>query len=377
MIVFMYRPSPQIPNPSFHAAQQCYSAAVFNIQLQKRQVEAHLIDITWIFTQAIFMALNTVLWCLSYPGIRQQHPLEEVQLHIQDALKAIDLCADRWPGVRSAQQLYENLVLGCLKAYEADTKVSELSPASQSDHVSPSTQDISSSTSQFANSPASTTSTSIYGPQSPQSIHSIHAATGANHPFKNAAPGYIDHAQQGAYQPGTTYTRPGVVPTTTQPLSNQQYLATSLPRLDAQSLHYSLPGFDPHHANSYLPTSSASASSGPWTTAPMIPGIIPGITGSPNMNYDNLPYLASFGQEYSRYMGQTFPPTGSGQPASGPGGAGQGAGGGGPPYLMQTLSSQQQMELMAILESEQSNGQLPDVSGLVSDATTFYTAQLP
>lgn len=367
MIVFLYRPSPQIPSPSLFAAQQSYSAAIFNIQLQKRQVEAHLIDITWIFTQAIFMALNTVLWCISYPGIRQQHPLEEVQIHIQDALKAIDLCADRWPGVRSAQQLYENLVMGCLKAYEADSKES---PAS--DYLSSATQDATSSgASQFGNSPASTTNTSYYGAQSPQSIHSVHPVQNS-HNFKNAATGYIDQSSQ--QYPSQAQPQSDLLPTSTQPFSSQQqYMPTttgaSLPNLDASSLHYSLPGFDPHSF-----PSSTSATSGPqWTTAPLIPGVIPGITGSPNMNYDELPYLASFGQEYSRYMGQAFPPPGGlgAPPVPGPPTSGAGS------YAMQSLSSQQQMELMAMLQSEQSNGQLPDVSGLVSDATTFYTAHLP
>ncbi|OAL17273.1 hypothetical protein AYO22_11838 [Fonsecaea multimorphosa] len=383
MIVFMYRPSPQIPSPSLHAAQQCYSAAVFNIKLQKRQVEAHLIDITWIFTQAIFMALNTVLWCLSYPGIRQQLPLEEVQIHIRDALRAIDLCADRWPGVRSAQQLYENLVYGCLKAYEADSKES---PASQSDYVSSTaTHELNSAAaSQFANSPASTTNTSIYGAQSPQSIHSVHVPAN-NHNFKNASTGYIDHAAaQQQY-----HSQPEMLPTSTQPMANpqQQYIPAtthpSLPRIDATSMHYSLPGFDPH---SYPATTGASADpGGPWSAAPLIPGVIPGITGSPNMNYDDLPYLASFGHEYSRYMGQSFPPPGPQGPLGSTGtGAVPGShsdaaarAGGAGNYAMQSLSSQQQMELMAILESERSNGRLPDVSGLVSDATTFYTAQLP
>ncbi|EXJ71323.1 uncharacterized protein A1O5_05129 [Cladophialophora psammophila CBS 110553] len=382
MIVFMYRPSPQIPSPSLYAAQQCYSAAIFNIQLQKRQVEGHLIDITWIFTQAIFMALNTVLWCLSYPGIRQQHPLEEVQMHIRDALSAIDLCADRWPGVRSAQQLYENLVFGCLKAYEADSKES---PASQSDYVSSTaTQDLcSSAASQFANSPASTTNTSVYGAQSPQSIHSVHG-TPNNHSFKNAAAGYIDHSTQQQFLPQSE-----MLPTSTQPLANpqQQYIPVtahpSLPRIDAASMHYSLPGFDPL---SFPATTGATTDAGgPWTAAPLIPGVIPGITGSPNMNYDELPYLASFGQEYSRYMGQYFPPPGPQGPPGSTGtgavpgshrGAATGVGSAGN-YAMQSLSSQQQMELMAILESERSKGQLPDVSGMVSDATTFYTAQLP
>jgi len=340
MIVFMYRPSPQIPSPSLDAAHKCYAAAIFNIQLQKRQVEAHLIDITWIFTQAIFMALNTVLWCLSYPGIRQQHPIEEVQLHIQDALKAIELCADRWPGVRSAEQLYENLVLGCLKAYEAD-KNSE-SPAA-SDYVSTATQDVSSSTSQFANSPASTANTSLYGAQSPQSIHSVQTQAGG-HNFQKAVSGFIDHTKQAYHH------QPDIVPTTSQPQNlGPQYMPTTVPRLDIQSMHYSLPGFDPQNAANYIPTTSSGSS--PWTSGPMLPGIIPGLTGSPNMNYDDLPYLAPFGQEYSRYMQQSYPST----------------------YQMQSLSQQQQMELMASLE----RSQLPDVSNLVSDATTFYSAQLP
>ncbi|RMZ83969.1 hypothetical protein DV737_g1332, partial [Chaetothyriales sp. CBS 132003] len=99
MIVFIFRPSPQIPKPSLEAALRCYDAAVFNIHLQKKQINLKLIDITWIFTQAINMALNTVLWSISYAEVRQLHPLEEVQAHIQAAQEAIASCADRWPGV--------------------------------------------------------------------------------------------------------------------------------------------------------------------------------------------------------------------------------------------------------------------------------------
>jgi hypothetical protein len=135
-------------------------------------------------------------------------------------------------------------------------------------------------------------------------------------------------------------------------------------------MHYSLPGFDP----TSFPVTTSSVATGSWKTAPLLPGIVPGLDGSPNMNYDELPYLASFGQEYSRYMGHSFPlPNqqsyqgslhGTTQPTAGN-------------YAMQSLTSQQQMELMAMLQSEQTNGHLPDVSGLISDATTFYTAQLP
>ena len=321
------------------------------------------------------MALNTVLWCCSYPGIRQQHPLEEVQRHIQDALKAIELCADRWPGVHSAQQLYENLVMGCLKAYDVDSKDS---PASQFNYLSSSaTQDLSSAApSHHATSPAST-NTSYYGPQTPQSTQGVnHVANSRS--FNNAATGYIDHFAQQQYQP-----RPQseMLPISTHSFSPQhQYITTTkhpaLPRLDASSMHYNLPGFD----SLSFPVTTSSTANGSWTTAPLIPGVIPGITGSPNMDYDELRYLASFGQEYSRYMGHSFPPPVahgsvpvSGPPGPHPGGVAMEGG----PYAMQPLSSQQQTELMAMLQNAQHNGQLPDVSGLVSDATTFYTAQLP
>ena len=116
----MYRPSPQIPRPSPEAAQQCYDAATFNIDVMKRQLETKVVDLTWIFTQTLFMLLNTILWSLSYAEIRQQHRHHEVRLHVIDALTAIDYATDRWPGVQSARQLYDNLIWGCFKAYDND-----------------------------------------------------------------------------------------------------------------------------------------------------------------------------------------------------------------------------------------------------------------
>jgi hypothetical protein len=369
MIVFMYRPSPQIPHPSLFAAKQCYAAAAFNVKLQKRQVEAHLIDITWIFTQAIFMALNTILWSISYPAIRQQHPLEEVKTHIQDALQAIALCADRWPGVHSAIQLYENLVQGCLKAYEADSKES---PASQADFVSSSaTQNLSSSAASYAASSPASTNNSFHAAQSPQSAYSTQPAPG-NHTLRKAASGYIDHNARQPYLAQPTNGKAFQSDQSRPP--SQQYLATTisagLPSLDTAAMHYSLPGFDP----TSFPVTTASMTGGPWTTAPLLPGIIPGLDGSPNVNYDELPYLASFGQEYSRYMGQSFPHQNQQNYQRGLLDTTQHTNGN---YVMQSLTSQQQMELMAMLQSEQTNGHLPDVSGLISDSTTFYTAQLP
>ena len=118
MILFLYRPSLQIPCPSVEAARKCYKAAIFNIQMHREQIASRTVDLTWIFTQALFMALNTLLWTLSYVEIRDEHPRSEVESYIEPAQAAIYLASHHWPGVSSALGLYEDLVSACLRAYD-------------------------------------------------------------------------------------------------------------------------------------------------------------------------------------------------------------------------------------------------------------------
>ena len=334
MIVFLYRPSPQIPSPSLDAAMKSYDAAVYNIHLQKRQVEARLIDITWIFTQSINMALNTVLWSISYPAVRQVHHVEEVRSHVEAALEAISMCADRWPGVRSAVQLYENLIQSCLKAYEID-RVSE-SPFS--DAIS-SAHDISSATSQFAHSPSSVTSASIYGTQSPP-IPAVKPSLAQAFTPSDVDGSFANIGLAPATGLSTAHTQPGLQAPTFFP-------ATTSHGVPASTAHYSLPDFELY--------STALAVGGGMTQWPNtgVPNLMSaGLPQSPEYAYGSPPWLPSFGDEYSRFLHQTYVP-----------GAND----------MQSLSEQQQMELMQSLE----HSQLPDVSSLVSDATTYYTVGLP
>ena len=145
MIVFMYRPSPQIPRPSVDAARRCFDASVFNVYMQRRQIASKSIDLTWAFTQSLFMALNAILWALSYPEIRRDHPKAEVEKDINVAQEAIYLASQRWPGVESALELYDYLVMACLKvyvdngesSYTVDLASDKTSPASYSDVVTP------------------------------------------------------------------------------------------------------------------------------------------------------------------------------------------------------------------------------------------------
>jgi hypothetical protein len=71
MVVFLYRPSPQVPRPSLQAAIECFDACKFNIYMTRQQIETKSVDLTWIFTQAIFicrrrdgLALHLPLSCI-------------------------------------------------------------------------------------------------------------------------------------------------------------------------------------------------------------------------------------------------------------------------------------------------------------------------
>lgn len=348
MIVFMYRPSPQIPQPSTEAAERCYEASIFNIALQKAQVEGNLIDITWIFTQAIFMALNTVLWSLSYRAIRESHPKEEVMSHVQDAITAIDLCADRWPGVQSARQLYEHLILGCIRAYDFEGPVSEkLSPSSTQDAASPLSQI-------FSYSPASSAQTSLAGPHSPSSYNNSYAAY--NPP--------ITQSQEVPLNPQYSYGSDASYPGISQnDMMQQQSLRFAQPNCNSSQTrsildHPTAPlSPEQNKQNSTNPFganfSQVSGQALPaWNMGSTTAAYASGYPAYAPMDLDQRPWLGQFGDAYSQYMQQTFFPT---------------------PHQHRTLSEAQQIELMAALE----RSQLPDVPmTLLSEANTFYTPSL-
>lgn len=145
MIVFLYRPSPQIPNPSVRAASLCYDASAYNIRSQNQQMDNASFDITWIFLQTLFMAINTILWTMSYPEVRAVHPKEELEEHINIGISIVDRCTDRWPGSLAAANLYRKLSDACLRSYShseraSSSSLSASSPASALDAPSPASE---------------------------------------------------------------------------------------------------------------------------------------------------------------------------------------------------------------------------------------------
>lgn len=163
IVVFLYRPSPQVPRPSLSAAFKCFDACQYNIYMSREQIARKTVDLTWIFTQAIFMAINTILWSLSYVEVRRTHSRASVEKHLEVAMEAIQLASERWPGVASAIQLYHNLINAVLNIYEkdGDVPVSATTPSDQASSP-PVFQDAFNQS--RGNSPGTVSSTSVCTP---------------------------------------------------------------------------------------------------------------------------------------------------------------------------------------------------------------------
>lgn len=349
MIVFIYRPSPQVPEPSINAARKCYDASVFNVAMHHEQIVTGSVDLTWIFTQSLFMALNTILWSFSYPNIRKEHPIDEVRGHLDLALESIVLAAERWPGVESALLLYKKLVAACLKTYGSDESFVVHSP---SNHPTPaSSQDV--TTPPSMSSPSSTT-TSQYS-QSTITGNSTGTGTRSTVAFSKGSAGSngnFSHA----------FITPALGADVTKEVQYQSW--------DPQvhSMQPSLPAAGPR--TPYTPQSSDASAMGfpdlsadPTTPYHAFPSVVPGLPGwdpdyalssttAGGLSYidaavDPMNWTSSVADQYSQYFNAPFPV---------------------PSWRERTLSQQEQVELMASLEEN-----VPDVSAqLVNDSATFY-----
>lgn len=325
MIVFMFRPSPQIPEPSVRAAQRCYDACAFNVEMHNQQVETGSVDLTWIFTQSVFMALNTILWSLSYPEIRQEHPREEVLHHISLAMKVIGVSARRWPGVESAAKLYENLICGCLKAYDSDVSFVVRSPSVSSKRASTGSSvrarsPLQMSRSSSANAPSLVGHRYSFGAEANVSEPSVF-----NEPPQASMP--VEREPQPYPLPNEPYVYDPSQPTSTQPTPSQApstaYPASfQVPQASySQQPPYQYPVADTTSTPTPTPeTTQGSTQFNPNSAFNQIPAVVPGLenwdpdyaaattTAShltfPDAATDPMFYVGSIGDEYSQFYQQ-------------------------------------------------------------------------
>ena len=299
MIVFLYRPSPQVPEPSVRAATLCFEASEYNFLAQHDQIIKKSVDLTWIFTQSLFMALNTILWTLSYPEIRKHHSREEVELCLRTAQEALFLASERWPGVESALELYHTLIHACLKAYDGNSDKSYVVGSPSNRPVPGSPQDL-------ATPPALSTPSTVYSTMSslrngPDSdLESASGSIGKKDPLM-----YLD-----AY-PSPPQTM-SIRPTSQEAAYPQDYIGSSLPY--SGSLSYQSIAFNPSSFDNPLPS-------------PLEYGSRPGEPLLASFHDHNL-YQGSPGEQYARYIHNPYVPQ---EP-------------------LDSLNLQQQSELMSTLE---------------------------
>jgi hypothetical protein len=120
----------------------CYEGAQYIIGLSKQQMETSAVDISWVFLLNLYMAMNTLLWTVSYQEVRQAHSREEVENLVEVTLDIIDQCTERWPGASAASQLYSIFAKACLQSYEA--KDTPTIPSSSTFNTPPSLTDTNS-----------------------------------------------------------------------------------------------------------------------------------------------------------------------------------------------------------------------------------------
>ncbi|KAJ5086691.1 hypothetical protein NUU61_007998 [Penicillium alfredii] len=349
IIILMYRPSPQIPEPSVYAAKMCYEASVFNVAMHREQMVTGSVDLTWIFTQSVFMVLNTVLWTLSYPEIRKEHPIEEVQSHLDLALEVIVFAAERWPGVESALLLYKRLVAACLKAYSTEESFVVQSP---SNHPTPtSSQDF--MTPPVISSPSSATNTSFYSQNQRAGNFSVgdSASTGT---FSRGHS--VDPSVPFSQEPTPPAVAPESVEPTQIPAAGPMFDIPQSSAAPATAPQYDSQGY-------CAPAALYPDSINPDTPYNTMPSVVPGLQGwdphfslasttASHLAYidatvDPMQWTTTLGDQYSQYFNEPFPV---------------------PPWRERTLSQQEQIELMASLEHD-----IPDVSAqLVHESNAFY-----
>ena len=366
MVVFLFRPSPQVPRPSSSAALKCYDACEYNIFVQRKQITARNVDLTWVFTQTIFMAINTVLWSLSYEEVRTKYSRESVESTLDVAMDAIGLASERWPGVASAVNLYQNLIAAIMKIYDKNGDV-PISAASPSDVASPVAAFLENSARSRTTSPATVASSSVATPwerpqmplgQPPQHLRSAEQEQAAVYQPQAFTSMDQSHMQQGPPIPPSGYQTMGynnnqaVQSAPYDPFQQQQQW------FDPYTQYNPLPPFQPDLASLGLSTDPSSSTN--FVTSPTQSqfDILGANHPAFDPNHPGYPFPATSGQSFDMHFPQEQYMQGWDMDV-GDYGAG--------------LTQDQQAELMLSLETEG----MEDIRGIITSTLAAVAPKRP
>lgn len=134
MRIFLFHPTPQLPQPSLDATIRCYDSSVKGIYLQKKMYDEKTIEFTWVYLHQIYTATLTLIWTLYNEGIRETHHKEEAESNFEISLSLLTVLAERWPGTEAAADLFARLAQAALQNYATDQ---EKSPRSTHSSIPP------------------------------------------------------------------------------------------------------------------------------------------------------------------------------------------------------------------------------------------------
>lgn len=134
MRIFLFHPTPQLPQPSLDATIRCYDSSVKGIYLQKKMYDEKTIEFTWVYLHQIYTATLTLIWALYNEGVRVLHRKEVAESNFEISLSLLTVLAERWPGTEAAADLFERLAQAALKNYITDQ---EKSPRSTHSPIPP------------------------------------------------------------------------------------------------------------------------------------------------------------------------------------------------------------------------------------------------
>ncbi|PYH64929.1 fungal specific transcription factor domain-containing protein [Aspergillus vadensis CBS 113365] len=96
-IMLLYRPSPQLPYPTFAAIEACFGSAMKIIQINTELHRFMNMEWSWLSAHTIFVAAITVLYCLwAYPSVRDLTPVTVPLSRVDSALELLTFLRRRW-----------------------------------------------------------------------------------------------------------------------------------------------------------------------------------------------------------------------------------------------------------------------------------------
>ena len=186
LIIFLYRPSPQIPEPSVEATLICYNSATRNVALQKRMYDNHSVDVTFVFIYQISMTITTLIWCCCSAVIRKVHKKETIKAYLDTGISVLSGLAHKWPGTEAAVDVYQKLAKAALSSYDEDEKrKKQATPPLSTADTSPNRPVNEATTSKYSPSQSGATSTLSTQAQVSPTTSPAHSSSNKGSPDKS------------------------------------------------------------------------------------------------------------------------------------------------------------------------------------------------